>query len=168
MTKEIVYLDWLRDAHAMEKHAESLLQAAALRLDAFPLLQARIKQYMQQTCEQQKQVKEALKRYDSSWSALKEALGRMSAVGQAASDMLRDEEGVRIAVSSYVFCNYKVATYTALLAAAQQAEDAEGVKTFQRILQHETQMADWLLLQLPEVANEAILRRTEVDMPGLV
>lgn len=161
MTKEFVYLDWLRDAHAMEKHAESLLQAATLRLEDFPLLQARMKQYTQQTCEQQQQVKDVLKRYDSNWSALKEALGRMSAVGQAASDMLRDEEGVRIAVSSYVFCNYKVATYTALLAAAQQAADSKGTKTFQLILQDEIQMAEWLLHQLPDVANEAILHSTE-------
>lgn len=161
MTKEFVYLDWLRDAHAMEKHAESLLQAATLRLEDFPLLQARMKQYRKQTCEQQQQVKDVLKRYDSNWSALKDALGRMSAVGQAASDMLRDEEGVRIAVSSYVFCNYKVATYTALLAAAQQAADSKGIKTFQLILQDEVQMADWLLHQLPDVANEAILHSTE-------
>lgn len=161
MTKEFVYLDWLRDAHAMEKHAESLLQAATLRLEDFPLLQARMKQYTQQTCEQQQQVKDVLKRYDSNWSALKDALGRMSAVGQAASDMLRDEEGVRIAVSSYVFCNYKVATYTALLAAAQQAADSKGTKTFQLILQDEIQMAEWLLHQLPDVANEAILHSTE-------
>lgn len=161
MTKEFVYLDWLRDAHAMEKHAESLLQAATLRLEDFPLLQARMKQYTQQTCEQQQQVKDALKRYDNNWSALKDALGRMSAVGQAASDMLRDEEGVRIAVSSYVFCNYKVATYTALLAAAQQAADSQGINTFQLILQDEIQMADWLLHQLPDVANEAILQSAE-------
>lgn len=161
MTKEFVYLDWLHDAHAMEKHAESLLQAATLRLEDFPLLQARMKQYTQQTCEQQQQVKDVLKRYDSNWSALKDALGRMSAVGQAASDMLRDEEGVRIAVSSYVFCNYKVATYTALLAAAQQAADSKGTKTFQLILQDEIQMAEWLLHQLPDVANEAILHSTE-------
>jgi len=157
MTKEFVYLDWLRDAHAMEKHAEPLLQAATLRLEEFPLLQARMKQYAQQTAEQQQWVKDVLKRYDSNWSALKDALGRLSIVGQAASDMLRNEEGVRIAVSSYVFCNYEVATYTALLAAAQQAADSKGIKTFQLILQHEIQMADWLLHQLPDVANEAIL-----------
>jgi len=157
MTKEFVYLDWLRDAHAMEKHAEPLLQAATLRLEEFPLLQARMKQYAQQTAEQQQWVKDVLKRYDSNWSALKDALGRLSIVGQAASDMLRNEEGVRIAVSSYVFCNYKVATYTALLAAAQQAADSKGIKTFQLIPQHEIQMADWLLHQLPDVANEAIL-----------
>ncbi|HBZ15363.1 MAG TPA: YciE/YciF family protein [Pantoea sp.] len=168
MTKDFVYLDWLRDAHAMEKHAEAMLQGAALRLDDFPLLKARIEQYRHQTQQQHQQVKDVLKRYDTNWSALKDALGRMSAVGQAASDMLRDEEGVRIAVSSYVFCNYKVATYTALLAAAQQAQDSKGVKTFLRILQQETQMADWLLTQLPDVANEAIMHRTEADISSAI
>ena len=168
MTKESVYLDWLRDAHAVEMHAEPMLHALLTRLDEYPLLRARIDQYLHHTREQQQQVKEVLKRHDSEWSALKDALGRMSVVGQAASDMLRDGEGVRIAVSAYAFCNYKVATYTTLLTVAQQAEDAAGEKLFQRILQHEIQMADWLLQQLPEVANEALLLRTEEDEPDVV
>ena len=168
MTKESVYLDWLRDAHAVEKHAESLLQALATRLEGYPLVKARVDQYLEHTREQQQQVKEVLKRYDCNWSALKDALGRMSVVGQAASDMLRDEEGVRIAVSAYVFCNYKVATYTTLLTAAQQAEDIAGVQVIQHILQQEKQMADWLLQQLPDVANEALLLRAEVDVPDVV
>lgn len=46
MTKESVYLDWLRDAHAMEKHAESLLKAAVLRLTEHPALQTRLEQYL--------------------------------------------------------------------------------------------------------------------------
>lgn len=168
MTKKSVYLDWLRDVHAMEKHAESLLQALLARLNDHPLLRARIEHYLEQTREQQQEVKAVLKRYDSDWSALKEALGRMSAVGQAAAEMLRDEEGVRMAVGAYVFCSYKVATYTTLVAAAQQADDVEGEPVFQRILQQETQMADWLLQQLPDVANEAILLRVEATIPDAV
>ncbi|MBZ6389736.1 MAG: DUF892 family protein [Pantoea dispersa] len=166
MTKESVYLDWLRDAHAMEKHAESLLKAAASRLTDHPALQARIEQYLEQSRDQQRQVKTLLRQYDSSWSVLKESLGRMSAVGQAASDMLQDEEGIRVAVSSYVFCNYKIATYSTLLVAAEQAEEGEDVRIVRRILQQESQMASWLLQLLPQAAEEAIVLRTEPELSG--
>ncbi|KTR90186.1 DUF892 family protein [Pantoea dispersa] len=166
MTKESVYLDWLRDAHAMEKHAESLLKAAASRLTDHPALQARIEQYLEQSRDQQQQVKTLLRQYDSSWSVLKESLGRMSAVGQAASDMLQDEEGIRVAVSSYVFCNYKIATYSTLLVAAEQAEEGEDVRIVRRILRQESQMAGWLLQLLPQAAEEAIVLRTEPELSG--
>ena len=156
MTRESVYLDWLRDAHAMEKHGETLLKVAMDRLDSGSSIGRDISHYLDQGREQQLQVKEVLKCHDNSWSALKESLGRMSVVGQAASDMLRDEQGARTAVSVYVFCSYKVATYTSLIAAARQADDSEGVDIFLRILQQEEHMAARLLADLPGAANELI------------
>lgn len=156
MTRESVYLDWLRDAHAMEKHGEMLLKQAMERLDSYSAIGSHIAHYLAQSRAQQLQVKDVLKCHDEGWSALKEALGRLSVVGQAASDMLRVEQGARMAVSVYVFCSYKLATYTTLIAAARQAGDSEGVDIFQRILQQEGQMADRLLADLPEAANESI------------
>ncbi|ORM73320.1 YciE/YciF family protein [Pantoea wallisii] len=166
MTRESVYLDWLRDAHAMEKHADTTFKAAVPRLAGWPILGARMAQYLEVTREQQLQIKEILKRYDSSWSALKEALGRMSIVGQAANDMLNDAEGVRVAISSYVFCQYKVATYSTLLAAAQLAGDDEGLPVLQEALQHETHMAEWLKRHLPEAAEEEIVHLTDAALTG--
>lgn len=42
MTNQENYHDWLRDAHAMEKQAESMLEAMAKRIDNYPDLRARI------------------------------------------------------------------------------------------------------------------------------
>ena len=156
MTRESVYLDWLRDAHAMEKHGETLLKVAMDRLDSGSSIGRDISHYLDQGREQQLQGKEVLKCHEHSWSALKETLGSSVVVGQAASDMLRDEQGVRMAVSVYVFCSYKVATYTTLIAAAGQADDSEGLDIFQRILQQEAHMATRLLADLPGAANESI------------
>ncbi len=41
------YHDWLRDAHAMEKQAESMLESMASRIDNYPELRARIEQHLQ-------------------------------------------------------------------------------------------------------------------------
>uniref|UniRef100_UPI00191242B9 DUF892 family protein n=1 Tax=Klebsiella grimontii TaxID=2058152 RepID=UPI00191242B9 len=40
------YHDWLRDAHAMEKQAESMLESMAGRIDNYPDLRARIEQHV--------------------------------------------------------------------------------------------------------------------------
>lgn len=43
------YHDWLRDAHAMEKQAESMLESMASRIDNYPELRARIEQHLIET-----------------------------------------------------------------------------------------------------------------------
>mgnify|MGYP004594333275 CR=1 FL=1 len=40
------YHDWLRDAHAMEKQAESMLESMAGRIDNYPDLRSRIEQHV--------------------------------------------------------------------------------------------------------------------------
>ena len=46
------YHDWLRDAHAMEKQAESMLESMASRIDNYPELRARIEQHLSETKNQ--------------------------------------------------------------------------------------------------------------------
>jgi Uncharacterized protein conserved in bacteria len=43
------YHDWLRDAHAMEKQAESMLESMASRIENYPDLRARIEQHSNET-----------------------------------------------------------------------------------------------------------------------
>lgn len=43
------YHNWLRDAHAMEKQAESLLVATIRRLDNEPQLRTRLEQHLYET-----------------------------------------------------------------------------------------------------------------------
>ncbi len=46
------YHNWLRDAHAMEKQAESLLVATIRRLDNEPQLRTRLEQHLYETRRQ--------------------------------------------------------------------------------------------------------------------
>lgn len=49
MTDSENYHNWLRDAHAMEKQAESLLMATIRRLDNEPQLRTRLEQHLYET-----------------------------------------------------------------------------------------------------------------------
>lgn len=40
------YHDWLRDAHAMEKQAESMLESMVKRIDSYPELCTRLEQHL--------------------------------------------------------------------------------------------------------------------------
>ena len=45
-------LDWLRDAHAMEKQAETMLTKTAERLENYPQLRAKLQAHCEETRQQ--------------------------------------------------------------------------------------------------------------------
>ncbi len=152
------YLDWLRDAHAMEEQAETMLKGMAKRLEHYPALEARIKQHINETIEQQRLVESVIKRYDSSSSTFKDVAGKVAAMGQAMGGMFASDEVVKGAISGYVFENLEIASYTSLIATAKAVGDTEGQRIFEQILEQEKAMATWLLENLPEVTQQFLAR----------
>ncbi|MBE5251904.1 MAG: DUF892 family protein [Enterobacterales bacterium endosymbiont of Blomia tropicalis] len=164
MSPEENYHDWLRDAHAMEQQAESMLNKMADRLEHYPALKQRITQHIEETKQQQAMLKQLLERHDIHKSALKDAMGKMSAFGQAIGGMTTPDEVVKGGISGYVFENFEIASYTSLIAAAEQVGDAEGVSILTQIREQEIAMAEWLYTHLPEVTQQFLQRSSQ---PGV-
>ena len=158
MTHEENYRAWLKDAHAMEKQAESMLEKMASRLEHYPDLKARIQQHIEETRQQQTLLQSVIDRNDTSHSAFKDAMGKLSAMGQAMGGMLADDEVVKGAISGYVFEQFEIANYTSLIAAAQLVGDQEGVRIFEQIREQEIAMAEWCLTHLPDVTQQFMTR----------
>ncbi len=74
------YHNWLRDAHAMEKQAESLLVATIRRLDNEPQLRTRLEQHLYETRRQLSALQDIIARNHISRSALKDAMSRVAAL----------------------------------------------------------------------------------------
>ena len=151
-------LNWLRDAPAMEQQAEQILEAQASRIDNYPKMKARIEQHLEETRGQQRLLESCLERLDSSPSAFKDTLGMMAAMGQSIAGMFAADEIVKGAMASYVFEHMEIASYTTLIAAAQQAGDLETQRVCEQILAQEEAMAQWLLDNLPEVTQTFMAR----------
>ncbi|WP_200884523.1 ferritin-like domain-containing protein [Erwinia oleae] len=158
MTNEENYLAWVKDAHAMEKQAESMLEKMADRLEHYPDLKARIQQHIEETRQQQVMVQSVIDRFDTSSSTFKDTLGKLSAFGQAMGGMMADDEVVKGAISGYVFENLEIASYTSLIAAAEVVGDVEGARIFSQIREQEVAMADWSLKHLPDVTEQFLVR----------
>ncbi|WP_017529071.1 ferritin-like domain-containing protein [Pseudomonas fluorescens] len=152
-------LDWLRDAHAMEQQAEKMLKAQSERLEHYPRLKARIDQHIEETLDQQSLIDECLTRLGGSSSTLKDIGGKLMAFGQAVGGSLMSDEVIKGAMAGYVFENMEIASYTVLIAAAQEAGDAETKAACEKILPQEVAMADWLREHLPEL-TQAFLQRS--------
>ncbi|GGZ08208.1 ferritin-like domain-containing protein [Pseudoduganella plicata] len=156
--------DWLRDAHAMEQQAEKMLTAQAERLEHYPELKARIIQHIEETRGQQGLLDEAMARRGVSNSIIKDLGGKLMAFGQAVGGMTVSDEVVKGAMAGYVFENLEIASYTALIAAAEQAGDATTKAACEQIIVQEKAMAAWLLDHLPQLTQAFLVRSAT---PGL-
>lgn len=151
-------MDWLRDAHAMEEQAEKMLSATAQRLDHYPELKARINQHLEETRIQAKLVRGCIERRGGDTSTTKDVLAKMVAMGQGLSGMFVSDEVVKASLASYAFEHMEIASYKALIAAAEAANDLETQRVCQQILPQEEAMAQWLSEHLHDTVLKFLAR----------
>ena len=157
------YHDWLRDAHAMEKQAETMLEQMAKRLEHYPQLQLRSEQHIEETRQQQTLLEGILDRHGIAHSSVKDVMGKMAAMGQAFGGMFTDDEVIKGAIAGYVFENAEVGSYTSLISAAKRVGDTESVPVLKQICEQELAMSDWLISHLPELTEQFMTLSEDPD-----
>ncbi len=157
-------LEWLRDAHAMEAQAESMLTKQAGRIEHYPDLKARIEQHITETQNQARLIEGCLQRYDASYSGIKDLGGKMVAFGQAMGGMLVNDEVVKGVQAGYVFEHLEIASYKILIAAAEAVGDMQTRDICERILQEEIAMATWLDDYMGRLTQEYLARSAAPDV----
>ena len=146
-------MDWLRDAHAMEEQAEKMLTATAGRLENYPEFKARVEEHIDETRRQAVLVKGCIDRRGGGTSAIKDMAGRFTAMAQGLSGVFVSDEVVKAALASYTFEHMEIASYTALIAAADVVGDTETKTVCESILAEEEAMAQWLQQHLPQIVQ---------------
>jgi ferritin-like metal-binding protein YciE len=148
------YLDWLRDAHAMEKQAEQMLSATAGRIKNYPELKARLELHLEETRSQAARLEQLMARAGADTSALKDLAGRAAAAGQAFATAMASDEIVKATHAAYAFEHMEVASYQTLIAAADSLGEFEAAAIYKGILVEEQAMADWLIAALPKIVQQ--------------
>jgi ferritin-like metal-binding protein YciE len=138
------YMDWLRDAHAMEQQAETMLTAMAGRIESYPDLKRRVEQHLEETREQARLVAECIERRGGDTSPLKDLAGKAMAGMQGMAGMFSSDEIIKGGMLSYAFEHFEMAAYRNLIEAARLVGDRETLAICERILPQEQAMADWL------------------------
>lgn len=151
-------LEWLRDAHAMEKQAEKMLDATAGRIENYPEIKQKLEQHLAETKRQAALIEGCIERHGESTSTLKDAAGKLTAIGQGLSGLFVGDEIVKASMASYTFEHMEISAYRALVAAAQEAGDAETARVCEGILKEEEAMADWLGTHLPDTTRKYLSR----------
>jgi len=157
-------LAWLRDAHAMEEQAETLLTSQISRLKHYPDLRGKLEEHLTETRRQSELVNDCIKRLGGDSSAVKDTMGKMVAFGQGLSGLFADDEVIKGTLASYTFEQMEIASYTILIAAAEACGDTTTAAICTRILKEEQGMAKWLADQTPNLVR-AFLQLDET--PGV-
>jgi ferritin-like metal-binding protein YciE len=163
-TAEERLMEWLRDAHAAEEQAETMLTGMANRIENYPELKARIEQHIQETKRQAELIRGCIERRGGSTSTIKDAGAKLLAMGQAMSGMFVGDEVMKGSIASTAFEAMEVASYKILIATAEQVGDMETRRVCEQILREEEAMEDWLKQNLP-MLTQRYLRREET--PGV-
>ncbi|MGQ4878744.1 ferritin-like domain-containing protein [Billgrantia sp. LNSP4103-1] len=156
--------DWLRDAHAMEKQAEKMLEAQANRLEHYPQLKARIEQHLTETRDQAEKIEQCISLLGTDLSTIKDLGAQMTAFGQALGGMMSGDEVVKGGLASYAFEHFEIASYKALIQAAEKAGKPEIARICEGILREEEAMADWLGQHLDDTTRQFLARSEDGDL----
>jgi ferritin-like metal-binding protein YciE len=157
-------MQWLRDAHAAEEQAETMLSGMARRIENYPDLKARIEQHVRETQRHAELVRGCIERRGGRVSAVKDIGAKMIGLGQALSGIFVGDEVMKGSIASYAFEAMEIASYRILISAARQVGDEETARVCEQILPEEEAMAKWLEQNIPALTQQYLKR---MQTPGV-
>lgn len=138
-------IKWLRDTHAMEKEAESMLTTMASRIEHYPELKQRVEQHIEETRSQASRVEARLQALGSDTTTVKDASSSAMGAVAAGSHAFWSDEVLKGFGASYAFEHLEIAAYRNLMFAAEALGDTATAQLCREILPEEEAMAGWLL-----------------------
>jgi len=151
---------WLNDAYAMERSLAQVLENHANDAKDYPEIQIRTETHLEETRRHAEWLERCLRVLGESASTTKgimgSAMGKMQGV---ASGMFKDEV-IKNLLADYSAEHMEIASYTALIAAAESLGEAEIVRICTDILNEEKTMADWLEQRIPSVTKSYLEKQT--------
>ena len=151
-----VFLTGLKNAHAMEKQALSIMQPQVNRLKHYPDLSKRLEAHISETETQLERLSEVLDSVGESSSTTKDAF--LSTVGSTAalSHVAAADEVLKNSFANLAFENYEIAAYISLVTAAQVSGESKAVPLLEANLDEERRMAEWVAGHIPLITETFI------------
>lgn len=147
-------LDWLRDAHAMEEQAETMLKSQISRLEHYPEVRRKMQEHLEETKRQAQLIRECITRLDGDTSTVKDTVAKVVAAAQGLSGIFVGDEVIKGALASYAFEQMEIASYRILIAAADAVGDATTSAICTQILREEEAMAEWIDENVPALVRK--------------
>lgn len=155
-----IFVVGLRNAHAVENEALSIMNRQIERIENYPEMAARLREHVDETNRQIQRLDEILGGLGEDASTFKDMsasiMGNMAAMGHA----MAGDEILKNAFADYAFENYEIAAYRSLIDVAEAAGARQAVSLLQTSLTEEEEMARWIEAELPAVTRRYLSLET--------
>jgi ferritin-like metal-binding protein YciE len=158
MTRADLVMAWLNNAYSMETGLVHTLQSHAKDAEAFPQIQARIQQHVEETHRHAHMIKDCIERRGGSPSTLKSGMATVAGKAQGVAMRPAQDRVVKNTLADSSAEQLEISSYRALMAAAHDLGDQETVAICQQILQDEEDMAHFLDENLATLVTETVHR----------
>src|SRR5215217_9143676 len=132
-----IFITGLRNAHAMEHQALSIMKPQVSRIENYPEVARRLQQHITETEGQIERLEQVLDGLGENRSALKDAAlslgGSMAAIGHTVAP----DEIVKNSFANFAFENYEIAAYKSLIALASHTGDSAALNLLTKNLDEE-------------------------------
>jgi len=147
---------WLNDAYAMELALIPVLENHANDARRHPEIRDRNLQHLEETKRHAKEVKRCLAHLGEKPSITKKMIGKVTGAIESVSTEPFSDELMKNVIMDYAAEHFEIASYRALIAAAEEAGHPKIAKICASILEEEEAMAEWLEEHLPTAVNITI------------
>jgi ferritin-like metal-binding protein YciE len=144
----------LRDAHAVENQALSLINRQLDRLKNYDDVAERLRRHHGETEVQIQRLEEILGSLGESHSSLKDAAlslgGNLAALGHT----IAGDEILKNTFANFAFENFEAASYRSLIVMAEAGSFTAAVEPLTASLDEEVAMAAWIEARIPEITTK--------------
>jgi ferritin-like metal-binding protein YciE len=148
-----IFITGLRDAHALENQALSIMNRQLERLENYPDVAARLRTHVEETNGQIGRLETILGSLDESPSTIKDMgasfMGNMASLTHSVAG----DEILKNSFANFAFENFEIASYRSLIAMARQGGFQSAIPLLEASLSEEEAMAAWLDQNLPAVTD---------------
>jgi ferritin-like metal-binding protein YciE len=139
-----IFIDGLRNAHAMETQARELMERQSERLTDYPEVKNRVQMHLKETEGQMKRLEQCLSSLGESTSTMKDTaqsfMGNMMALGHS----MAGDEILKNTFANNAFEHFEIVAYKSLLALCGPAGAETAKSLLEQSLKEEEAMAAWV------------------------
>ena len=139
-----VFVTGLKNAHAMENQALSIMKPQVERIENYPEVEAQLRMHIAETETQIQRIDSILSGLGEGNNPLKDAalsvVGGMAALGHT----IMPDEILKNTFANHAFENFEIAAYVSLITLSQSAQAGEITSLLEQSLEEERRMANWI------------------------
>lgn len=132
-----LYMQGLRNAHALEAQAVQIMSRQVERLENYPDMKAGLVRHIKESEAQSKRLEQIMDAHGTSASSLKEVVTSLAGNAAAIGHAFTTDEVIKNSFANFAYEHFEQAAYMSLIAMAEAAGDQEHIPLLKQNLDEE-------------------------------